>query len=121
MTDGKCILVIEDDETQRHFYKTVLENVGYSVTGVCSIDKAIKLIETNIYDLYIVDVLLNGRTDGISMVSSSFRPLLIISGLKFDGLETVNYLQKPVSVELLRTTVDNIISTHRNDKQKFVY
>lgn len=107
--EKKSILVIEDDIAQQKFYKMVLESEDYEVALASSIEEAIPFLDSRVYDLYIVDAILNSGESGTTLIDTSYRPMLIISGLEFENLESVRSLQKPISIELLKKTVHNMI------------
>ena len=50
------ILVIDDEKSLREFLTIMLENEGYEVVSADSGQKAVALIEENVFDLVITDI-----------------------------------------------------------------
>jgi DNA-binding NtrC family response regulator len=107
--DRKSILIIEDDTAQQEFYRMVLEREGYIVMIFGSIREAIPSLESCVCDLYIIDAILKDGEDGTSLIETSYRPMLIISGLEFEELESVRSLQKPITAGLLKDVIRDMI------------
>jgi two-component system alkaline phosphatase synthesis response regulator PhoP len=110
----KSILLVEDEENLHEALKLNLELEGYEVTSAFDGAAALKAIETEYFDLIILDVMLP-EMDGISVAetirsSNNEVPILILSaknssadrvlGLK-KGAD--DYLTKPFNLEELLT------------------
>lgn len=67
--DMSKILIVEDDKTIVENLSEFLENEGYDVEYVMSKKEALSIIETNIYDLVLLDVSL-GDGNGFSVCSA---------------------------------------------------
>ncbi len=84
------ILVIDDDKSVCSAIKTVLEHEGYSAVVAEDGRSGLDLIETNEFDMAIVDLLLPGM-DGLETIRlirerAPLMPVVAISGLLFhDG------------------------------------
>ena len=51
-----CILVADDEKSLRDFLVIMLEEEGYQVVTAPSVEKAIKLIRENNFDLVLTDI-----------------------------------------------------------------
>lgn len=119
-TDARTatILVIEDDwPTARHIQQ-ILARLGYRVAGhACSADAALALIEAAPPDLALMDIQLQGETDGIELAHAigerwSF-PVVYLTARSDAGtlerlkdLEPAGYVCKPFQEEQLRVAVE---------------
>jgi CheY-like chemotaxis protein len=62
----KKILIVEDDYTISFFTKSVLSSMGFSqVISVTSGEEAVIIVESFKPDLILMDILLEGKLDGI--------------------------------------------------------
>ena len=74
------ILIVDDEKSLRDFLVIMLEEEGYQVVTSPSVEKAIKLIRENSFDLVLTDIRM-GRSNGIDVLdaaqkkSSPIRPL----------------------------------------------
>ncbi len=57
------ILVIDDEKSLREFLTIMLENEGYGVVSADSGQKAVALIEKNVFDLVITDIRMRQSND----------------------------------------------------------
>jgi len=131
MSDEKktSILLVEDEENLHEALKLNLELEGYDVTSAFDGAAALKAVETEYFDLIILDVMLP-EMDGIS-VAESIRignnevPILILSaknssadrvlGLK-KGAD--DYLTKPFNLEELLLRVLKLINKNKKLQDK---
>ncbi|MET0463575.1 MAG: response regulator transcription factor [Chitinophagaceae bacterium] len=131
MSDDKktSILLVEDEENLHEALKLNLELEGYDVTSAFDGAAAFKAVETEYFDLIILDVMLP-EMDGIS-VAESIRignnevPILILSaknssadrvlGLK-KGAD--DYLTKPFNLEELLLRVHKLINKNKKLQDK---
>ncbi|MCG2617611.1 response regulator transcription factor [Terrimonas sp. NA20] len=131
MSDDKktSILLVEDEENLHEALKLNLELEGYDVTSAFDGAAALKAVETEYFDLIILDVMLP-EMDGIS-VAESIRignnevPILILSaknssadrvlGLK-KGAD--DYLTKPFNLEELLLRVHKLINKNKKLQDK---
>jgi hypothetical protein len=115
------VLVVDDDEGIRSFFAKVLEDGGYQVIAVCDGAEAQTRLETDSFDLVIMDLVMP-NAEGIETIRAirQTRPglrLIAVSGA-FDGtflkaaalLGANATLQKPVSPDLLLATVRDLLT-----------
>jgi len=130
MKDNKAsILLVEDEENLHEALKLNLELEGYEVTSAFDGTEALKKINSEYFDLIIMDIMLP-EIDGIS-VTESVRvnhnevPILMLSarnssadrvlGLK-KGAD--DYLAKPFNLEELLLRVDKLIDKSKKMQLK---
>ena len=119
------ILLVEDEENLHEALKLNLELEGYDVTSAMDGAAALKALQSEYFDLIILDVMLP-EMDGIAVtetvrISNNEVPILILSarnssadrvlGLK-KGAD--DYLTKPFNLEELLLRVNKLI--HKNKK-----
>lgn len=119
------ILLVEDEENLHEALKLNLELEGYDVTSAMDGAAALKAVQSEYFDLIILDVMLP-EVDGIAVtetvrISNNEVPILILSakntsadrvlGLK-KGAD--DYLTKPFNLEELLLRVNKLI--HKNKK-----
>lgn len=128
MTQGKKILIIDDDPDFASAIQKILANANYHVNMAGSIDDGMKAIEGERPDLILLDVMMESYDDGFKMCydlkhDDRYKgiPVIIITavtevtGLKFnpqtDGeyLDAEGYLQKPISAKVLLDQVRKLI------------
>ncbi len=131
MTEEKksSILLVEDEENLHEALRLNLELEGYEITSAYNGAAALKAVESEYFDLIILDVMLP-ELDGIN-VTESIRlqnidvPILILSakntsadrvlGLK-KGAD--DYLTKPFNLEELTLRVQKLIEKNKRLKDK---
>lgn len=108
----KRILIIEDDRSIAEIEKDYLEMSGYFVSVAYDGETGLKRIQSEKFDLVILDIMLPGR-DGFSILSSLPEdkdfPIIVVSAkdeefskIKGLGLGADDYMTKPFSmVELV--------------------
>ena len=105
------ILVVEDEEPIRELIKMNLSMVGYNVETASNGEHALLLINTNAYDLILLDLMIP-KIDGFSLmknISNLNTPVIIVTAkdnindkIKGYNLGADDYLVKPFdSMELL--------------------
>ncbi len=94
----KRILIVEDDVISQRLYKHILnQNFDVEIDRTDSVEAALDYLKTVKYDLYIVDLQLNGELDGSILVNTNYRPMIVITGMHVEQeLKSVGYLQKPI-------------------------
>lgn len=119
---GERILVVDDDVEQRGIAVRFLADLGYRAESVPTGEKALELIETNEYDLLVIDMILGTGIDGLETFSRamSLRPgirAIIVSG--FSESDRVReamrigvraFVQKPYFLRQLGRVVKNSLS-----------
>lgn len=124
MGSKKCVVLVEDNAEMRRFVSTALQCSGYEVheseSGELGLAMAVGLEP----DLVILDVMLSGCMDGLSVCHAirinkriSRTPVLMISGLdqendiaagKLYGADV--YLTKPISISKLLDGASKAVS-----------
>ena len=108
----KRVLVVEDDISNQIFYKKFLEKDGWEVDCVDNVKDALLSLESNIYELYIVDIRLRDGVNGNALVSAShLRPMIVITALSLEDMTSVEYLQKPIEAETLKRIIKKVTGT----------
>jgi CheY-like chemotaxis protein len=119
MKSGSHILVVDDDAFFRDFVRDVLSEHGYRISEAVDGQEALKMLETTAVDMAIIDIEMP-RMNGLDLVhqikARQYRfPIIMISAyatmnmpsdiLKI-GIDA--FLQKPVPMDKLITTVDQL-------------
>jgi two-component system, cell cycle sensor histidine kinase and response regulator CckA len=124
------ILIVEDEAVIALDLKSILENLGYTVSGSeSSADKAIKICEEDSPDLVLMDIVLEGEMDGIEaaeIVRSRWGiPVVFLTA--FADLERLNraklvnpfgYLVKPFRDQDLKVTLEMAWYVARVDAER---
>ena len=117
---SKNILIIDDDFSLRRVIEKALKNSKTNINGVSTISEAWVDIEKNKYDLIICDVVLPDG-DGLELVKKvklkdNSQSFIIISAknnlltaIKANQLDVVDYLPKPLDLNDLTITVDRCL------------
>lgn len=119
MQEGKGrVLCVEDDEDTCEMLKALLNLSGYEVKSARSKEDALRLTESESFDLYLLDNLLPDG-NGIELckqirASDPLTPIIFLSGLaqEADREEALDagaqaYLIKPVNVDELVNVITN--------------
>lgn len=114
------ILVVEDDDTLRDLLAEVLRGWGYQAVVVPSGARALELLETQLFEVAVVDIHLP-EMDGVEILRHLKRHDPSIEVLMMTGDPTVatavetlklgayDYLTKPLVLEELRHLLDHIL------------
>jgi DNA-binding NtrC family response regulator len=114
------VLVVEDDETLRELLGEVLRGWGYQTVVVSSGGRAVELLETQLFEVAVVDIHLP-EMDGVELLRHLKRHDPSIEVLMMTGDPTVatavetlklgayDYLTKPLILEELRHLLDHIL------------
>lgn len=127
----KTILAVDDDPSMRDYYEQGLSLFGYAIVCVGSADQAKEYLASKSADLILMDVMMPG-VDGISLTRevrtaarTSHIPILVISALADaatvnDALlfGAVDYLAKPVAIEVLKNKIEQIFGLEEKRKAK---
>lgn len=124
---GRALLV-EDSHPVAMFMRRVLDSLGLTVDHFTRADSAEQALEEHDYEVALVDVLLEGRTTGLTLVRSIRKgegrnaavPILAVSGLE-DAARRIellreganDFLSKPMLEEELAVRVRNIVQIKR--------
>ena len=114
------VLVVEDDDTLRDLLGEVLRGWGYQAVVVPSGSRAVELLETQLFEVAILDIHLP-EMDGVELLRHLKRHDPSIEVLMMTGDPTVatavetlklgayDYLTKPLVLEELRHLLDHIL------------
>src|SRR5882757_11349752 len=129
MSSKISILLVEDEENLHEALKLNLELEGYEITSAFDGNQALKAVQSEYFDLIILDVMLPG-VDGIGVtetirVQNNDVPILILSaknasadrvlGLK-KGAD--DYLTKPFNLEELLLRIQKLIDKNKKMQDK---
>jgi CheY-like chemotaxis protein len=64
------ILLVDDDEVIRHTLSKLLTHEGFEVTSAASVPEALRLINSDVYDVLLSDLHMPGAGDGLTVVSA---------------------------------------------------
>ncbi|MBN1226804.1 MAG: response regulator [Deltaproteobacteria bacterium] len=128
MAQEKRILIVDDDPDYAAAIEKILKTADYSVSLAGDVKSGMEQIEKEMPDLILLDVMMEKYDDGFNMCydlkhDDRYKdiPIIIITavtevtGLKFnpktDGeyLEADDYVQKPISADLLLEKVRRFI------------
>jgi DNA-binding NtrC family response regulator len=114
------VLVVEDDDTLRELLAEVLRGWGYQAVVVASGARAVELLETQLFEVAILDIHLP-EMDGVELLRHLKRHDPSIEVLMMTGDPTVatavetlklgayDYMTKPLVLEELRHLLDHIL------------
>ncbi|HLE87371.1 MAG TPA: response regulator [Candidatus Brocadiaceae bacterium] len=113
----KELLIVEDDLEMQEFYKDMLQGEPFTVTIVSNAEEGIKKTKEKIYDLVILDILMEGVTGdrffALLRRDSRYKevPVIMASALDektyrcFRALGNVSFLEKPFNKERLLSEI----------------
>lgn len=114
------ILIVEDERLQAVSLRRMLERLGYEVPALAdSAEAALQMSRQTKPDLVLMDIKLEGRTDGVDAALMIMRecsiPTVFITGNTDSGTyqrameaRPLGYLEKPIDPALLRATLREI-------------
>lgn len=129
MTEGKKLLVIDDDPDFVEGIISVLQTAGYEVDAKYNPKEGFKALETGKYDLLLLDIMMGRGAEGV-MIARKMRkdpklrkmPVLIITGIReqiaylFPGsavsphfVEVDELVEKPIEPQLLLDRVSALL------------
>jgi len=138
MSAGKKLLIIDDDPDFVDGIRSILLSAKYEVDVAYNPKDGIKALQTNPYDLLLLDIMMGRGAEGV-MVARKIRkdpklretPVLIITGIReqmaflFPGqavhphfVPVDELVEKPVEPQLLLEKVSNLIKTAEERKAK---
>jgi DNA-binding NtrC family response regulator len=118
------ILIVEDEETLRESLERIFAKEGLSVDAAGTAEKALSLVESNLYDVIISDIVLPGM-DGIEMIGKVRQDIpdqVFIVITAYASLETAikalragayDYIMKPIIHEEIKQVVRNALKQKR--------
>jgi CheY-like chemotaxis protein len=109
------IFILEDNSTHILLYERVFKECSCTLHVAKTFNEALDLLNTNIFDLYILDVKLNGETkNGIDVLKliPEKEKIIIVSGINVDfyleqNLLDVDFFLKPLDVKNFKIHVIN--------------
>ncbi len=131
MSSRKTVLVVEDDEETREYLRNVLQS-QYNVISCPSADDAWPRITLSLPDAVVTDLVMPGMS-GTELCAkirhnqaTNHIPVIILTGKDNDEEQQAasdsgvdKFLSKPISVELLRSQIAQVISARETVKGKF--
>lgn len=111
-TNPKRVLVVEDNPSMLRAVTTFLERAGFDVVAVAEFERALELIEAELFDNLVADLDLPGGT-GLDLVltASALRPAMgsvLMTGYgcsairkQADELSLLGFLEKPFDLDEL--------------------
>ncbi len=129
MNTQKKLIIIDDDPDYVAGIKSVLETANYSVDVAYNPKDGFKALQTNRYDLLLLDIMMGRGAEGVALARKIRKdptlrelPVLIITGLReqiaflFPGqsvhphfVENDELLEKPVEPKLLLEKVSSLL------------
>jgi two-component system, NtrC family, response regulator PilR len=114
------ILVVDDEKSMRDFLSIILKKEGYSVTTVEDGEKAIQLLQKDIYDLVLTDIRMPRRNglDVLKMVKETSPETVVLIITAFASTETAveamkrgayDYISKPFQIEEVKLVIRNAL------------
>lgn len=116
------IMIVENEDVIAMNMNSVLSNMGYEICElVKSGEDAIKNAEKERPDVVLMDIMLDGKINGIiAAIEIHYRygiPIIFVTGCIEEGTrelateaEPIEYLVKPVKLEDLRLAIEKAIS-----------
>ena len=120
---NKRILIVDDEPNVRLNFRTTLETEGYEVFEVSSGEEAIQSLAEHTFALAILDIRMPGM-DGLKLLAKMREneirvPAMIVTAhsdvpnaVKAMKLGAIDFLQKPLRPEELRSIVTEILKRH---------
>lgn len=117
------ILVVEDNPNARQLLIHILSHAGHGIRDTDDGDEAIRLLDTQRFDLVITDLALPNTT-GFGIISHAHAkwpglPVILITGYLGKTAaqqilnENVQYIPKPIDRDRLLATVDRLVSNRK--------
>ncbi len=127
--DKNKILIVEDAAAISFYMKVLLEENGYCVTDtVISGEDAIKSVEENQPDLIMMDIILEGKLDGIEtsrIINKKYNIPVIYVSANTDDTNLNNaaktgpygFIVKPINEKELLISIKNALYKHKIEKE----
>jgi len=137
MNAQKKLIIIDDDPDYVAGIKSILETADYSVDVAYNPKDGLKALQTNRYDLLLLDIMMGRGAEGVALARKIRKdprlrelPVLICTGLReqiaflFPGqsvhphfVETDELLEKPVEPKLLLDKVSSLLKLAEEKKK----
>lgn len=126
---GERIMVVEDEGITSLMLQSSLKGMGYSVTAaVFTGEDAVRRAEEDKPDLVLMDIVLDGRIDGIEaagQIHARFNiPVVYITAYSDDTIlsrikatEPFGYIIKPIDERELRMVIEVALYKHKMDRK----
>jgi len=126
---GESVLIIDDEKLQRDICTNILKKLGYAVQSLPSGEEAISYLESNSFDLIIIDMIMIGGIDGFETYKKIIdthpdQKAIIVSGFSESGrvkntqaLGAGRYIKKPYTIEKLGMAVKNELCGNKDTMQ----
>src|ERR1700675_2140921 len=132
MTSAPSVLVADDDAVARDLLVEVLTREGYRVRAAAGGEEAIRLAESEVFDLALIDLRMPG-VDGLGVLGrlralDPSPPVLILTA--FATMETAidairhgayDYLSKPFRIDEIKLAVRRVLETQRLGRENQQY
>ena len=117
--NSEHILYVEDDVVSQEFVKVVLSRIDYKVQIASDAEEALRMINVNKYDAFLIDVNLGHGMDGLELTQQIRQrkeyediPIVAVTAFAAETDKAIflskgfsHYLCKPFSIEELKTTL----------------
>jgi len=125
---NKRILIVDDETNVRLSFRTTLETEGYEVFDVSSGEEAVQSLAEHTFALAILDIRMPGM-DGLELLAKMREngikvPAMIVTAysdvpnaVKAMKLGAIDFLQKPLRPEDLRSIVTEILKRHNGQDE----
>ncbi len=119
------IMIVEDEIITAMIMKSKLGSLGYEICEfVTSGEAAIKNVEQEKPDIVLMDIILDGKINGIEAASEIHSrygtPIIFVTGCQDKGTKElasevgpVEYFIKPVEIEDLKLAIDKGLKKHQ--------
>ena len=127
------LLIVEDDTIQSNGLRHIIEN-GYPDADICtasSYDEAVSSIDSNTFDIFMLDINLGGDKTGLDVCSyirsipdHEHTPVIFITDITNPNLDVINryhckyYFSKPYSSDDVITALRSVISPGSDTSSK---
>jgi len=118
------VLIVEDEIIICEDIKKALQAIGFEISGIAhSGEKALSLLETEIPDIVLMDIVLNGRLNGIEtavMIRDQYNiPVVFLTSYsdkitmkRAQEAHPYGYILKPFSEEEIKDTINGAMEKY---------